>query len=515
MTAACSRLPAVAGSARRFIRDGGRTALTLPAHQRETAALLERLAGRPALETPISAVFVGADTVWKLRKAVTLTFLDFSTLAERERTARRELALNAPNAPEIYRDVAPVVRTAGGLRIGGEGCVVDWVVRMAPVSKGDFLDAVADAGGLSPALLDALGDTVAAMHRRLVPSDQDPVALLGRTLAGNHASGHRAGLPAERVDAWHRAAKAAFDRLAPWMAERSKAGFVRRAHGDLHLRNMCLWGGKPVAFDALEFSEAMATIDLGYDIAFLLMDVEIHVGRASANRVFNRYLARTGDVGMLPGLPLFLSMRALVRAHVTCHGGGDYSRYLDYAEAALRPSRCGVVAIGGLPGSGKSTLARGLAPGIGCAPGALILRSDEIRKRLFGVAPEQRLPKAAYTGAVSFEVMAALAQGVRLAAGAGHAVIADATFMDMGNRATLQTAAGAASFLGVWLEVPLAVLESRVAGRSGDASDADLAVLRRAASSDPGPGDWQAIDATAPDALELLTHHVKNTMRSC
>ena len=467
------------------------------------------------METPISAVFVGADTVWKLRKAVTLTFLDFSTLAERERTARRELALNAPNAPEIYRDVAPVVRTADGLRLGGQGCVVDWVVRMAPVPKQDFLDEVADSNGLSPALLDALGDTVAAMHQRLVPSDQDPVASLGRTLAGNHASGHRAGLPAERVDAWHRAAKAEFDRLAPWMAGRGKSGFVRRAHGDLHLRNMCLWGGKPVAFDALEFSEAMATIDLGYDIAFLLMDVEIHVGRASANRVFNRYLARTGDVGMLPGLPLFLSMRALVRAHVTCHGGGDYSRYLDYAEAALRPAPCGVVAIGGLPGSGKSTLARGLAPGFGCAPGAVILRSDEIRKRMFGVAPEQPLPKPAYVGPASRDVMAALAEGVGAAVAAGHAVIADATFMDRDHRSAVQTAAGTASFRGVWLEAPLAVLQTRVSQRSGDASDADLAVLRRAALADPGPGDWLALDATAPDALAALTHHVKNMIRSC
>lgn len=484
-------------------------------HQRETAALLERLAGRPALETPISAVFVGADTVWKLRKAVTLTFLDFSTLAERERTARRELALNTPNAPEIYRDVAPVVRTADGLRIGGEGEVVDWVVRMAPVPKQDFLDAVADSVGLSPALLDALGDTVAAMHQRLAPSDQDPLVLLGQTLAGNHASAHRAGLPSGRVDAWHRAAKAEFDRLLPWMAQRGKSGFVRRAHGDLHLRNMCLWGGKPVAFDALEFSEAMATIDLGYDIAFLLMDVEIHVGRGSANRVFNRYLARTGDVGMLPGLPLFLSMRALVRAHVICHGGGDFSRYLDYAEAALRPTPCGVVAIGGLPGSGKSTLARGLAPGLGNAPGAWIVRSDEIRKRLFGVAPEERLPKTAYAAAISRDVMVALVDGVGVAVAAGHAVIADATFMDLGLRSTLEAAAGAGSFLGVWLEAPLAVLETRVAGRSGDASDADLAVLRRAAAADPGPGDWLALNATAADALAVLTHHVKNVMRSC
>jgi aminoglycoside phosphotransferase family enzyme len=444
MTGPSSRQQAKAGPVRSSTHEGGSAALTLPAHQHETAALLERLAGRPALETPISAVFVGADTVWKLRKAVTLGFLDFAPLAERERTARRELELNAPNAPGMYRDVVPVVRTATGLALAGEGEVVDWVVRMAPVPKQDFLDAVADQGGLSPALLDALGDTVAEMHQRMPPSDQDPVASLGRTLAGNLVSGLRAGLPAGRVQSWHENARAELDRLAPWLAERGRSGFVRRAHGDLHLRNMCLWQGKPVAFDALEFSEAMATIDLGYDLAFLLMDVEIHAGRAAANRVFNRYLARTGDLAMLPGLPLFLSMRALVRAHVTGSGGGDYARYLDYAEAALRPARCIVVAIGGLPGSGKSTLARGLAPGLGRAPGALILRSDEIRKRLFGLAPEQRLGKEAYGRDVSRRVMAEICQGAATAAKAGHAVVADATFMDIGARGDQGSCGGVA-----------------------------------------------------------------------
>jgi predicted kinase len=275
---------------------------------------------------------------------------------------------------------------------------------------------------------------------------------------------------------------------------------------------MCLWHGKPVAFDAMEFSEAMATIDLGYDLAFLLMDLEIHAGRPAANRVFNRYLARTNDLAMLRGMPLFLSMRALVRAHVTCHGGGDYSRYLDYAEAALLPAPCVVVAIGGLPGSGKSTLARGLAPGLGRAPGALILRSDEIRKRDFGVAPEQTLPKEAYRRAVSLRVMAEISDGVKLATQAGHAAIADATFMDSSYRVAMADAAGSHPFLGVWLEAPLAVLEARVAGRAGDASDADLAVLRSAATADPGPGDWLPLDAASPDALAVLMHHVNNVM---
>ncbi len=466
------------------------------------------------METPISAVFIGAETVWKLRKAVKLVFLDFTTLAERERTARREYALNAPGAPGMYRDVVAITRGAQGLEIDGPGETVDWVVRMAPVPAGDFLDAVARGGGLTPALLDALADTVAAMHAGQTRSAQDPVASLARTLAGNHASGHHAGLPGARLDAWHGRARAAFDRVAPWLAARGAEGFVRRAHGDLHLRNMCLWQGLPVAFDAIEFSEAMATIDLGYDLAFLLMDLEILAGRPAANRVLNRYVAVTGDAGLLVGLPLFLSMRALVRAHVTCHGGGDWACYLDYAEMALADYPQAVVGIGGLPGSGKSTLARLLAPGLGRPPGALVLRSDEIRKRRAGVAPETRLSKAAYTAAVSRAVKAELFAGVARAAQAGHAVIADMTFMDPRDRAALRTAAGKATCVGVWLEAPLAVLEARVAARHGDASDADLGVLREAARAGAGPGDWFVIDAASAQAEAALREHVTQSIGS-
>ena len=489
--------------------------MSLPASQCETGVFLAALAGRAPVETPISAVFLGDDTVWKLRKAVTLTFLDFSTLAERERTARRELELNAPAAPGMYRDVVPVTRGPHGLALGGDGCVIDWVVRMARVPEGDFLDVIAQHGGLPPALLDGLADAVAALHAQTKPAKRDPLAMLRDAVAGNHTSGHAAGLPGDAVDRWRDAMMAAIDARAKWIVERGRAGFVRRTHGDLHLGNFCLWQGRPVAFDALEFSEPMATIDLGYDLAFLLMDLEIRDGRAAANRVLNRYVARTGDVGLVVGLPMFLSMRALVRAHVSCSAGKPWQNYLAFAEAALQPSAPVVVGIGGLPGSGKSTLARGLAPLLGGAAGALVLRSDETRKRRFGQAPEQRLPPDAYQESVSRAVMAEVFAGVATAAQAGHAVIADLTFMSPGDRKAVAQSAGDVPFVGAWLLAPPDVLEQRVAARLGDASDADVAVLRRALAADPGAGDWWPLDSTDPAALESLAAHVTQAIRMC
>jgi predicted kinase len=256
-----------------------------------------------------------------------------------------------------------------------------------------------------------------------------------------------------------------------------------------------------VAFDALEFDEGLATIDLGYDLAFLLMDLCHRVGRAAANLVLNRYVARGGDAALMVGLPLFLSLRAMVRAHVVAASGGsavEVGAYLDDADAALAPGRPVVVAIGGLPGTGKSTLAAALAPDLGAAPGALILRSDAIRKRLHGTAPEQRLAAVAYGPDANRATDAALVAGLRDALAGRHPVILDATFMDPGLRAAVQAQARAAGvgFVGLWLAAPMAVLEQRVGARVGDASDADVAVLRAAAARDPGPGQWRAIDAT-------------------
>lgn len=478
--------------------------MTAPPEQAEVAAFLRGLAGSEPVETHISLVFVGTDTVWKLKKAVRLAFLDFTTLEARRRFAQRELELNAPAAPGLYRDVVPVVRQADGkLRFGeADGLpVVDWVLRMARVPANDFLDAVATAGGLEPELLDALGDAVAAFHQGLPPAvGTDAVAAMRHVIEGNAQAARDAGLADDAVQAWQTHILRALDAISPWLAQRERDGFVRRAHGDLHLGNLCLWQGRPVPFDALEFDEAMATIDLGYDLAFLLMDLDRRVSRGAANRVLNRYVARTGDAALTRGLPVFLSLRAMVRAHVEATRGNREmaAQYLAAAAAYLDAKPAVVLAIGGLPGSGKSTLARALAPELGNAPGALVLRSDEIRKRQHGSAPEERLPPSAYTDAASDAVFALLAALASETASGGHAVIADATFIDPRHRTAIEAAAHTAGvpFVGLWLAAPLAELEARITARRRDASDATVAVLRAASRTNPNAGAWLAIDAT-------------------
>jgi len=472
--------------------------MTIPREQHEAARFLAELAGRPPTETHISAVFIGADTVWKLKKAVRMPFLDFSTLNAREHFLRRELEINKPAAPEIYRDVVAVSRRPDGSLGFGEENVIDWVLRMAPVPGDDFLDVIAVRNALTPRLLDDLGDCVAAYHARLPPvANRDSPATLVRITDGNVHSALAAGLPASDVAAWQKTMHTAIESLRAWLADRSARGCVRRCHGDLHLGNLCVWHGKPVPFDALEFDEDLATIDVGYDLAFLLMDLDRRVGRGAANRVMNRYVARTGDIAMR-GLPVFLSQRAMIRAHVLKATGQDVSPYFVAARDYLDPAPPVVIAIGGLQGTGKSTLARALGPALGAAPGALIVRSDETRKRLFGVGPEDRLGQNAYTPEANTATNRAVIEQARLAAESGHAVIVDATFLDPAVRLDLADMGRqiGVPFLGVWLKAPLAVLEQRISTRKGDASDATVSVLRRSAENNPGPGDWLAVDAS-------------------
>jgi predicted kinase len=242
--------------------------------------------------------------------------------------------------------------------------------------------------------------------------------------------------------------------------------------------------------------------------------------------VLNRYLDRTTDQGGLAALPLFLSLRAGIRAHVTAAGARRQSRTQDAADLAtearaylalaielLIPRAPRLVAIGGLSGTGKTSLAHALAPALGAVPGARILRSDVLRKRSFGVSPETRLPAAAYEPAVSEQVYRMLCEEAAEALAAGYAALADAVFLRPEERHAIAEVARSKGvpFTGLWLEAAPDNLARRIESRERDASDADAEVMRRQAALDPGPINWRRIDTsgdldrTAGRAREILT----------
>jgi aminoglycoside phosphotransferase family enzyme/predicted kinase len=470
-------------------------------------------------ETHGALVYLAGEEAWKIKRAVRFPYMDFSTLEKRRVATTREVAINQRLAPEIYIGVAPITRDNDGrLQIGGNGEIVEWAVHMRRFEQTALLSHIADAGSISMDLAIALADVVFESHRAAAPVPGDAgaerveklISLVGTTLTTVQDLFEGAELQwfSERATDQVRHVKSVLN-------ERAAAGFVRRCHGDLHLNNIVLWRGRPVLFDAIEFDEELATIDTLYDLAFLLMDLSRRRQRAAGNLVLNRYLWRSGadlDFRGLQALPLFLGLRAAIRAMVTAERAQqqpseDAARarqaardYLDAANAFLAPPAPQLIVVGGLSGTGKSTLARALAPELGPEPGAVHLRSDLERKRLHGVAETVRLAPEAYTQAASDAVYAVLYKRARDTLAARHAVIVDAVFAKPEERARIETVAVelGVAFQGLWLAAPPERLIERVAARRGDASDATPEIVRRqlAWQLGPLPATWKELDAS-------------------
>jgi uncharacterized protein len=464
------------------------------------------------IDTHAAAVFLAGPRALKIKRNVRFPFLDFSSLSKRKAVCEAELAVNRAFAPQLYRRVLPITREADGrLAFDGAGEPVEWAVEIARFDEGQTLDRLARAGRIDLALADALGRAVAEAHAAARPVTGFGFAdVLAEIVAQDHNElrGFSNLFAPGDIDKLAAASHAAFSRLRPLLIAREQEECVRRCHGDLHLGNIVLIENKPVLFDALEFDERIATVDVLHDLAFLLMDLIARELRPTANIVLNRYLLetrRTSDLDALAALPLFMSIRAAVRAKVTAdryaQAGSEKKAQSarDYLALALRliaPAPPRLVAIGGLSGTGKSALARALAPEIAPQPGAVVLRSDVERKALFGVAETECLPQAAYTDDVTARVYAALADKARCVLAAGHSAIVDAVFARAHERADIEAAAGTHAFAGLFLTADLAARVGRIGGRIADASDANAAVARAQEQYDLGAIGWRHLDAS-------------------
>lgn len=462
------------------------------------------------VETHCAHVFLAGDVALKVKRAVRYDYLDQSTASLRRSLLERELTLNAPTAPMIYRDIVPVTRAAdGGLELDGAGPPVEWALRMYRFAADCEMTAVAASDRLTDPVAEALGQTVQRFHARCpVRHDQgdhlirDILDELERVLTPLEAS-----VGGGLVTAFLDRSRQHLSRVAPQLLDRTARGHVRRVHGDLHLRNVLLINGQPVLFDALEFDERLATCDVLYDLGFLLMDL-CHRGLArQANTALTAYLlATTGaeDDG-LSALPLFMAVRAAIRAMVLLQtdqatgredaSSGEARLYLTQAVGFLEGQRPVMIVVGGVSGTGKTVLARDLAAGIGSCPGAVHLRTDTERKAVDGQVTYSQTAR----GAIYDRLFARAA--ILLAA--GRSVILDGTFLDQTQRAKAEGLAlkAGVTFCGLWLTAPKAVLLDRVTKRQGDASDADAAVVQAqvaVAGFATVPQNWVTIDAGGP-----------------
>jgi aminoglycoside phosphotransferase family enzyme len=251
--------------------------------------------------------------------------MDFSTLEKRRAACEAEIAVNGPNAPGIYLGAVPITRAASGLALGGAGDIVEWAVHMRRFDENATLDRLADRQALSADLIAKLAFAILHSHERAPRRDGEAAAqALGRYLDQNEeAFAARPDLfEAERAKRLAADARASLKAARDLLVARGAAGYVRRCHGDLHLRNIALIDGEPVLFDAVEFDDSIATGDVLYDLAFLLMDLEERGLRRAGNQILNRYL-RESDEAQLAGLaalPIFLSIRSAIRAKVVAAG---------------------------------------------------------------------------------------------------------------------------------------------------------------------------------------------------
>jgi aminoglycoside phosphotransferase family enzyme/predicted kinase len=477
------------------------------------------------IDTHAASVFLAGDVAYKIKRAVRFPFLDYSTLAKRKAACEAELAVNRPFAPQIYLGIVPITRADGALALGGEGEPVEWAVKMRRFDENATLDRLADQGKIDLALADALGRTVAAAHRKAPAVDPESwIDALARFIEQNEAEfrGMPELFPPNDTATSTGASRAALERVRPLLRDRGAQGLIRRGHGDLHLGNIALIEGKPVPFDAIEFDPLIAAGDLLYDLAFLLMDLVERGLKQAANVVLNRYLVEThrdSDLDALAALPLFLSLRAAIRAKVTAARlenakaeerefiAKTAQTYFRLACELVAPPLPKLIAVGGLSGTGKSVLAPALATEIPPVPGAVLLRSDVERKMLFGVSETEPLSPHAYSAAATEKVYASLGEKAHRILAAGQSAIVDAVFAREGERAAIEQIAKSCdvSFRGLFLTAKLETRVARVSARTADASDADANIAQQQETYELGSLTWPLLDASGTPA-ETLRH---------
>ncbi len=484
------------------------------------------------LETHASIVILAGQRAYKLKRAVRFDYLDFSTAERRRHMCEAEVRLNQRTAPAIYRGVVPVTRSGVGLRLGGDGEPIDWLVEMNRFDQQNLFDRLAVTGRLGLDLMAPLASAIAGFHASAEPrTDLGGKAGMAWVIEGNadgFAEFGRDCLDPPAVATLTEDSWAALHECEDLLEDRRESSFVRQCHGDLHLRNIVLLDGRPTLFDGVEFNDQISCVDVFYDLAFVLIDLWRRRLPAHANAVFNRYLIETGDVAGAGLLPLFLACRAAVRAKTSATAAaqvqGDEPRrrelqatareYLTMAGRLLHPPRACLVAVGGLSGSGKTTLALSLAPEIGAAPGAVVLRSDELRKQLAGVPVLQPLGAEGYTTQMSERVYRTLSERASSLLRSGHSVIVDAVHARPADRKSIEAIARAASvpFVGLWLDAPESLLVSRTDQRRDDASDANPELVHRQLTQSTGPIEWARIDASGSPSsvLSNARDHVRS-----
>lgn len=472
----------------------------LPARVRpfaDPAFYAHRPAAVELIETHISWVFLAGEYVYKVKKPVSLGFLDFRTLARRRHFCAEEIRLNQRLAPRAYLDVVRVTRARGAYHLGGTGRTFEVAVWMRRLPADRMLDALVASGKADHRLMEDTARTIADFHSRAATGPAiarfGRVAVIRRNLEENLAQ--TAHFPPEALPPTTRDGVASSLRQAlrgqrRRFSERIRAGRIRDCHGDLQAQHVCCTDPIQV-FDCIEFNHRFRYGDTAGEIAFLAMDLDV-LGRPDLALDFvNAYLDASGDYGAVPLLDFYRAYRAWVRGKVYGLQAADPARadhaelvrrarsYFELAAAYARPrSARALQVMTGLSASGKSTAAREIAHELP----AIVVRTDAVRKQLAGVSWHERhaggLGEGLYSPEMTERTYATCLDLAAELLGAGWSVILDGVFARRAERDAARALAERAGvpFRIVWCDAPEPVLRERL--RARQSADRDLSDAR-------------------------------------
>ncbi len=450
------------------------------------------------VQTHISYVLLTGNYAYKVKKSVNFGFLDFSPLPARQYFCQEELRLNQVNAPEIYLEVLPITKTGDKFTLNGAGEIVEYALKMKQFSQAGLLGNLLQQGKLTGAQLEELGRVVAQFHAQAHRSNYintfGSVSQIRKAFDENYQQTKKY-LGSVQTPLQYEETKQFtddfFTQEKELLVARQNQGWIRECHGDLHLDNICLWQNKILLFDRIEFNESFRFVDVMYDIAFTVMDLQAQ-GHQDLSYIFlNSYIEQTGDWQGLEILPLYLSRQAYVRAKVNsfllnesdvtpeakAKARRNAAHYYNLAWQYTRSHDGKLILMSGLSGSGKTTVARYLAQKLG----AIQIRSDALRKHLAGIPLAQSGNQEIYTPQMSEKTYRCLLElGIKLAR-RGFKVILDAKYDQQQLRAA---AISQAQFYNIPLEIihcsaPESILRDRLLTRTGDISDATLDLLKK------------------------------------
>ncbi len=411
-------------------------------------------------QTHISYVFLAGEYVYKVKKPVRFTFLDYSTLEKRYRFCQEEVRLNRRLAPKVYLGVGPLIEREGEFFVGegavspGQWRIVEYAVKMRRLPEERMLDRLVAEGQVERAAMEVLAQKLFSFHlasaadraplygtpeviwQALFNNFQETEPFVGQTLSPktfNFLEEYSCRFLAEHRQLFY----------ARIQAER-----VREGHGDLRSEHICL-ADEPVIFDCIEFSERLRYCDVASEIAFLAMDLDFLGVPALSQELVQAYQSLAEDEDFFLLLPFYQCYRAYVRGKVESLKSQEEEvpgrererahflaqRYFQlatrYARGTPPPA---LILVCGLAGTGKSTLARLLADRTGFA----VLSSDLVRKRLARLPPTARATSEyrthLYSDSFTCRTYQTLLAEAERALGEGRGVVVDATFKDPEHR---------------------------------------------------------------------------------